>query len=540
MCNNSVHDGLITKDILTSAEKIAGLSFTDKERNQMLKGLNNSRSNYLQLRKTKMDHGISPVLYFNPQLPDIDYSQIQKPIKITNYSDIEIPTNFEDIAYFSLPQLAHLLRNRKISSVELTKLYFRRLKRYNPKLECVITFTEDIALKQAKQADSEIGQGQYRGPLHGIPYGIKDLFAYPGLPTTWGAKPYKDQIINEKATVIQRLEDAGAVMIAKLAMGELGDDNVWFGGKTKSPWNLEKGAGGSSSGSAAATAAGLVGFSIGSETWGSIIHPSDRCGTTGLRPTYGRVSRFGAMTLSWSMDKLGPICRTVEGCAIVFDAIYGPDSKDLTIRDIPFNWDSSQGIDKIRVGYTKTLFEQERPYKEHDDQTLKVLESMGLKLIPIELPDISINTLYIIILAEAATVFEELILSDQDDLLETELSNSFRMARLVPAVEYLKANRLRRIIMEEMAELFTQVDVFLTPTIDHTQNFWTTTSNFLSNLTGHPAVVVPNGFKNDNMPTSITFIGDLYKETETLYVAKAYQDATDFHLRYPNLSINQP
>ncbi|MHA2366260.1 MAG: amidase [Candidatus Hodarchaeales archaeon] len=337
-------ENTITKEILSNAEKIIGLNFSDKQREDMIKGVNSFLSNYKKQREIKFNNNNSPPLYFNPQISAIKYDNMKKPIKISKILNVELPSNFEEISFYSITQLAWLLKNQKITSLELTKLYLKRLKKYDPILKCVITLTDEIALKQAEIADKEISNGKYRGTLHGIPYGIKDAFSYPDIPTTWGALPYKNQIINETATVIKRLEDTGAVLLAKLSMGSLGSDHIWFGGKTPSPWNLGYDAGGSSSGSAAATASGLVGFSLGTETWGSIIQPSDHCGVTGLRPTYGRVSRFGVMTLAWSMDKIGPICRTVEDCAIVFSTIYGPDRKDMAIKDIPFNWDGNQPI----------------------------------------------------------------------------------------------------------------------------------------------------------------------------------------------------
>lgn len=532
----------ITKENLSNAEILFGLEFTNEKREKMLGFLNSFLFNYKKNRKIKLKYDVEPPLYFNPQLPGVNYFIEPKSNNFSKVTNIELPSKIEEVAFYSLTQLSWLLKEQKISSMDLTNIYLQRLKKYNPILECVITFTEDIALKQAEIADNEILEGNYRGPLHGIPYGIKDLFAFPNFPTTWGAEPYKNQVINEKAMIIKRLEQAGAIMIAKLSMGELASDHIWFGGKTKSPWNLEEPAGGSSSGSAAAVSAGLVGFTIGTETWGSIINPSERCGATGLRPTYGRVSRHGVMPLSWTMDKIGPICRTVEDCAIVFNIIHGSDGYDKTVVDMPFNWNVNQSISDIRIGYTKDIFEKVRDSKKYDDETLNIIRKMGVNLIPINLPTISNIALYIIILAEAATFFEELTLTGKDELLvnqsEYGWANEFRSARMIPAVEYLKANRIRRLVMKEMYNIFTNVDVFITPTIDHSNDFWTTTSNFLTNLTGNPAVTVPNGFKENNMPSSITFIGDLYKEAETLRVAKAFQDATEFHKRRPNLFLS--
>ncbi|MHA1994140.1 MAG: amidase [Candidatus Hodarchaeales archaeon] len=525
----------LTEEALFHAEKFAGLEFTHKERDMMLPNLWKFVTNYRQLRDVTLISNHDPPLYFNPQLPGQSYGPKQTPIIFTQVDNVEIPSNIEDIAYYSIIELSWLLKNHKIPSIDLTKMYIDRLRRFDPILKCVINFNEELALKQATQMDEELSTGKYRGVLHGIPYGIKDAFAFPKLPTTWGATPYKDQIINKTATVIKRLENAGAVMIAKLSMGELGGDHIWFGGETKSPWNLEEGAGGSSAGSAAATAAGLVGFSVGTETWGSIVQPSDRCGVTGLRPTYGRVSRHGVMALSWTMDKVGPICRTVEDCAIVFNTILGLDGNDQSLVDFSFNWRPNLNPTNFKIGYTKDLFEKQYETRENDQHVMKILRSIGIDLIPTKLPKISISALYTIILAEAATVFDDLTLSNRDDMLihGKGWANDFRAARMIPAVEYLKANRMRRLIMQQMSEIFSHIDVVITPTIDHSGDFWQTESNFLSNLTGHPAVVIPTGFKQKQLPSSITLIGGLYKEAEILRVAKAFQDLTNFHLRRP-------
>ncbi|RMI25838.1 MAG: amidase, partial [Calditrichaeota bacterium] len=381
------------------------------------------------------------------------------------------------------------------------------------------------------RADAEIAAGKYRGPLHGIPYGAKDLLAVKGYPTTWGAAPYKDQFIDKNATVIKRLEEAGAVLVAKLTMGALAWGDVWFGGKTRNPWNLEQGSSGSSAGSASATAAGLVAFAIGTETWGSIVSPSTRCGTTGLRPTYGRVSRNGAMALSWSMDKIGPICRSVEDCALVFNAIYGPDEEDPTLYDLPFNYDASLDIRKLRIGYLKSEFEKDTLNKPFNDAALQQLQKMGVELIPIELPDYPVWDISFILDAEAAAAFDQLTRSNRDDLLVRQIKNAwpnvFRMSRFIPAVEYINANRIRTILINRMTEIFKKVDVYVTPSFG--------TNLLLTNLTGHPCVVVPNGFKDDGTPVSISFIGNLFGEAETLIVAKRYQDATGFHLKHPEL-----
>jgi Asp-tRNA(Asn)/Glu-tRNA(Gln) amidotransferase A subunit family amidase len=519
----------ITKAMLQDAEKIAGLEFTEAERDLMLEGVNENLEAYEKLRTITINNSVPPAIQFNPILPGMSFQKEKKPIKISKIELLAVPSNLEDLAFLPVTHLSQLIKKRKISSLELTKMYLERLKRYDPKLQCVITFTEDLALKQAQQADKEIASGKYRGPLHGIPWGAKDLLATRGYKTTWGAMTHKDQILDYNATVVDRLEHAGAVLIAKLTMGALAWGDVWFGGMTKNPWNIEQGSSGSSAGPASATAAGLVGFAIGTETYGSIVSPSTRCGVTGLRPTYGRVSRNGAM------DKIGPICRTVEDCALVFDTIFGPDGKDLTVVDLPFNWNANLEVKKLRVGYFKSAFEVERENKQakaNDDAVLDTLRSLGIDLIPIELPDYPIEAMSFILNAEAAAAFDDLTRFNRDDLLVRQIKNAwpnvFRQARLIPAVEYIQANRMRTIVMEAMVKTMSKVDIFVTPSYGGDVLL-------LTNLTGHPVVVVPNGFNEKGSPTSISFIGNLYGEAETLSVARAFQDATDFHLKHPKL-----
>jgi Asp-tRNA(Asn)/Glu-tRNA(Gln) amidotransferase A subunit family amidase len=415
-------------------------------------------------------------------------------------------------------------------------MYLDRLRTYGPKLECVITLTEELALEQARRADEEIAAGRYRGPLHGIPWGAKDLLAVKGYKTTWGAMPFKDQMIDANATVVSKLEEAGAVLVAKLTLGALAWGDVWYGGTTHNPWDYEQGSSGSSAGPAAATAAGLVGFSIGTETWGSIVSPSTRCGTTGLRPTFGRVSRAGAMALSWSMDKIGPICRSVEDCALVLDAIYGPDGLDLSVVDVPFSWDADLDVSRLRVGYVKSAFEEEREeqeeWKRFDQATLDMLSGSGVDLVPIELPDLPIGAMSFILSAEAAAAFDELTRNSGDDLMVRQIRdawpNVFRQSRLIPAVEYIQANRVRTLAMEAMAETMADIDVYVVPS-------FIGSNLLLTNLTGNPCVVLPNGFRESGTPTSISFIGRLFGEAEMLALARAYQQASDFHLKSPAL-----
>jgi Asp-tRNA(Asn)/Glu-tRNA(Gln) amidotransferase A subunit family amidase len=524
--------GKVTSKDIADAEKIIGLHFSGKERKLMAEGLKRNLDSYNEMREVPLDNGVPPALEFNPILPKMPLNK--KPLSFDFDADAEtkMPDRLEDLSFFPVTALARLIRSRKVTAVELTHLYLERLKKYGPKLECVITLTEDLALRQAKRADEEIAAGRYRGPLHGIPWGAKDLLATKGIRTTWGALPYKDQIPDEDATVVKRLEEAGAVLVAKLSMGALAMGDVWFGGKTKNPWNPAQGSSGSSAGSAAATAAGLVAFAIGTETLGSIVSPSTRCGVTGLRPTFGRVSRQGAMALSWSMDKIGPICRTVEDCALVFHALYGPDGKDLTVVDLPFAWDPEADFKKLRIGYLKKDFDRQYRNRENDRATLDVFRSLGVDLIPLELPAFPARALRFILSAEAAAAFDELTRSGKDDLLVRQdrgaWPNIFRGARFIPAVEYIQANRLRTLLMREMAEKIKEIDVFIAPSFGGD-------TLLVTNLTGHPAVVVPNGFDDKGSPTSISFIGKLFEEGKLLLVAKAYQDATEFHLQHPSL-----
>lgn len=527
----------ITKELLDEAEQIAGLEFTDEERELMLEGLNNQLESYEALRKVELANDVPPALYFDPVPAGLTVEVPRRRRRMSRGGMQRRPANLEELAFWPVTRLARLIESGQVSSVELTRMYLARLERYGPKLECVISLTADLALEQARRADAEIAAGRYRGPLHGIPWGAKDLLAVRGYPTTWGAMPFKDQVIDENATVVSRLEEAGAVLVAKLTLGALAWGDVWYGGMTRNPWDYEQGSSGSSAGSASATAAGLVGFAIGTETWGSIVSPCTRCGTTGLRPTFGWVSRAGAMALSWSMDKIGPICRSVEDCALVVEAIYGPDGRDLSVRDIPFTWDAELDVATLRVGFLKSAFEEEREdaaWKTIDEATLVKLAALGVDLVPIELPDLPIEALSFVLSAEASAAFDELTRSNRDDLMVRQVRNAwpnvFRQSRLIPAVEYLQANRVRTLAMRAMAELMSQVDVYVAPSFGGN-------NLLLTNLTGHPCVVLPNGFREEGTPTSITFLGKLYGDAEVLAVAKRFQDATDYHLRQPKLQV---
>lgn len=525
----------ITLSRIKAAEKLIGLTLTKAERKMMLSGLERNLANYQEMREFDLPNQIPMALIFYPvpqgyRSPQELTSPIEPIAKI-----IQMPEKLEDLAFYPVSSLAQLLQAQRITSEQLTRMYIERLKKYGPHLNCIVSLTEDLAISQAKQADEEIAAGKYRGPLHGIPWGAKDLLATRGIKTTWGAMPYKDQVLDEDATVVKRLQEAGAVLVAKLSLGALAMGDVWFEGRTRSPWNLEQGSSGSSAGSASATAAGLVAFAIGTETLGSIVSPSTRCGVTGLRPSYGRVSRYGAMALSWSMDKIGPICRTAEDCALVFHAIMGPDGKDHTILDYPFLWNPSQELKNLKIGYLKEAFGEENRNRENDLATLEVFKSLGIELIPIDLPDMPLGPMRIILNAEAAAAFDELTRTDKDELLvrqnQGSWPNSFRQARFIPAVEYIQANRMRSILIQKMAEVFQDIDVYISPSFGNR-------TLLITNLTGHPTVVVPNGFSEQGSPTSISFVGDLFAEADTLRVAHAYQSASDFHNQHPDLDKN--
>ncbi|MCB0663637.1 MAG: amidase [Saprospiraceae bacterium] len=510
-----------------AALKVAGLEFTGSEIDSALEGIHQNRAAFYSNREVAIPNQVAPTLLFNPLPIGFEISNQQKPVVWSKRSAVKRPDNLEELAFWNVRDLGELIRTRQVSSLELTQLSLKRLKTYDEKLHCVITLTEALALEQARKADEEIAAGKYRGPLHGIPYGAKDLLSVPGYKTTWGATPYKEQVINETATVIQKLEDAGAVLVAKLTLGALAWGDVWFDGKTRNPWNPEEGSSGSSAGSASAVSAGLVPFAIGTETLGSIVSPSTVCGTTGLRPTFGRVSRHGAMALSWTMDKIGPIARTVEDCALVFNVIRGKDPLDPFTMEADFNYDGNRLVKNFKVGYLKSIFERDYPFKRQDSLLLAKLQASGVELIPIELPPLPQITY--ILTVEAAAAFDELTRSGRDDELVRQIKNAwpnvFREARLVPAVEYIQANRLRSLLIEEMDQAISGVDVYLTPS-------WGGPNLTLTNLTGHPQLVFPNGFI-DGKPTSISIVGHLFDEATLLEFGKYVQELGEWHLQRP-------
>lgn len=523
----------VTIDQVKAAEQLYDLQFTPSQEEMMLESLSRQKVTYERLHKISIANNVPPAVLFNPIPVGFVIEQDKKGKKHKlELSKVKarVPANQDELAWYSVRELGELLRTKKITSEQLTRLALARVKKYDPQLHCVITITEDLAIQQARQADDEIRHGRYRGPLHGIPYGAKDLLATKGIRTTWGAKGLEDQMFDEDATVIQRLRDAGAVLVAKMTMGELAQGDVWFGERTRSPWNLEQGSSGSSAGSAAAVAAGLLPFAIGTETLGSIVSPSTRCGTTGLRPTYGRVSRSGAMALSWSMDKIGPICRNVEDCAAVFDAIRGPDGKDQTLYDAAFHYDPKMPLSKVRIGYLKDDFGKAGAFNEQNTAALDQLRKLGANLVPVELPKYPVNDMRFVLSVEAAAAFDEMTRTHKADLLKQQEKgawpNTFRTSQFVPAVEYIQASRLRTQMIQDMQKLMANLDVYVAPTFGGN-------NLVLTNLSGHPCVVVPTGFGKDGMPTTITFMGQLFGEAKALEVAKAYQDSTEWNKKHP-------
>ena len=547
--------GQIAKETLDCAAKVFGLEFGDAEEEAALRGVNRSLESFEALRALAIPLDTEPAVTFRPYLPGKKPRPGATPgaaIRFTAPPPAPRRASVEDLAFFPVTALAPLVKRRDVSSTELTRMYLGRLKKHGPRLNNVVTLTEELALAQAAQADKEIRSGRYRGPLHGIPWGAKDLFATKGIPTTWGAAPFEKQVFDYDATVVERLRDAGSVLVAKLSLGALAQGDRWFRGQTKNPWNPDHpqrgGSSGSSAGPGSATAAGLVGFSLGSETRGSIISPSAANGVVGLRPTYGRVSRHGAMALSWTMDKVGPMCRSVEDCALVFNAIYGPDGRDDTVVDAPFTWNAELPLAKLRIGFIRSEFEpgadgagaaaaggagrgglstaEERAQREAQlrllNGALEVYRKAGSTLEPIDLPGTAIaSTIGFILSTEAAAAFDDLTRSKE--IADPSLGNwpnTFRTHRFVPAVEYIRAQRARTLLMRDMEALMSRIDVFLSPT-------WSASLG-LTNLTGHPAVAVRAGFHN-NAPVMLMLTGRLYDEATLLRVALAYERATDWH-----------
>ncbi len=516
---------------IADAEKMFDLSFTGAKRDSMTGILGDKVKTYRYIHSQNLSNEIPLPLWFNPLLPDMIIPRKQMPVVFNIPKQVNLPADRNLLAFYSISQLASLIKYRKISSEELTRFFLGRLKKYGPILHCTIEITEEIAIRQAKKADADLARGIYRGPLQGIPYGIKDLFAVEDTHTTWGTPPYKNQVINRTSFVAMQLQQAGAVLVAKLSLGELAMDDVWFGGMTRNPWDTSRGSGGSSAGSASATAAGLVPFAIGTETYGSIVDPSMRCGVTGLRPTYGSVARTGGMALAWSSDKIGPICRSAEDAAIVYYYIHGADKKDASSIYSAFNYTGLVDVKKLKIAYISNYMDT-LPANSPENQTLKAVKEMGVQLIPIHFPD-SLHgdeILSLIIGAESAAAFDLLTRSAGDDEMvqqnKDRWPNTFRTSRFVPAVEYINACRIRYKIMEKMDPLIDEYDIIIAPPETGDQLA-------VTNLTGNPSVTLPNGFLPNGLPAGITFIGKHFGEATLLAFSKAYQQQTGFHLKHP-------
>ncbi|MFN6090547.1 MAG: amidase [Cyclobacteriaceae bacterium] len=525
----------INRSDVQSAEKLLGIEFSNREIDTMLTYLSGNRKGYDSMRMVKLKFTTAPALYFDPR-PDHFVPKAragQSDWKLVK--EVSLPETDTQIAFLSVTELSVLIKSGKITSTRLTQIYLDRLKKYKDTLLAVVTITEELALKQAAKADLEIKQGIDRGVLHGIPYGIKDLFSIPGYKTTWGAEPYQNQVIDETASVVKSLDDAGAILVAKLTSGALARGDVWFGGKTKNPWDLKQGASGSSAGSASATSAGLVAFAIGTETLGSIIAPSARCGVTGLRPTFGAVSRDGCMTLSWSMDKAGPIARSAQDCAIIFNVIKGKNNseQDRSVVDYPFSFNPPLTLKGYKIGYFKKLFSKKdsTKVKVNDSISLEKFKELGAVLEEVKMPDsIPFEAFDIILRAEAGASFDELVREHRDRLLSEQTkesrANSLRQSRFISAVEYLQANRHRTVLVEKFNAMIKRYDFIISPTNgEHV--------SLATNLTGHPAITIPNGFDKNNRPTSISLIGNLYDEGPLLEAAYLFQQATGFEEKHP-------
>ena len=535
------NEDVLTIDTINETEKIIGINFTKKQKEQILHDLNSNLNYIQQLRDVQINNSNFPIISSVNKAPTIEKEEGTEVSSLED-SKLVIPKTESEIAFLEIRQLAYLIRTRQLSSLDLTNIYLRRLKRFNSKLNFVITITEELAIKQAKEADQEICRGKYRGLLHGIPYGLKDLFAVEGYKTTWGTEYYKDQVFNYNSTVYNKLTEAGGVLVAKLAMGAFASGEEWYGGITKNPWNTNRTSGGSSSGPASAVASGCIPFALGTETNGSMVSPCHECGTTGFRPSFGQVSRFGAMVMSWSFDKVTPISKSVEDCAIVYSNIIGSDGKDNSVIDPTFSWDYGKSINDINIGYHSRFFEEElmgNPedgnYKNHlikireiSRGVLDFFQDRGKKLTALDF-DIDSKGCGIMLEVEAAAAFDEYTKSHLHDSQEiNSWPKKFRQYRFLPAVDYIKAARYRMEVIKQLEQALKGIDVYIEITWS---NNWTT------NLAGLPIIVMPCGFLYDR-PVSITFVGSFNKEEELFVVANEFQKATRYNKEYPKLIIN--
>jgi Asp-tRNA(Asn)/Glu-tRNA(Gln) amidotransferase A subunit family amidase len=528
-CNlSAVAQDSISKSTVQQASQLIDVKFTEKEIEMMLQDLKDNLVDYKKMHALLLNNNIAMSAAQRLQ-PD---NAIQQKINWQYNKKIQLPSNKNELAFYSIHQLGSLLRNKLISSKELTAFFIERIKKYGDTLECVVSITQDIAMQQAAQADDDFKKGIDRGPLQGIPYGLKDLFAVKGTKTTWGAAPYKEQVIEEDAYVYTRLKEAGAVLIAKFTLGALAMGDYWFGGRTKNPWNLERGSSGSSAGSASATVAGLVPFAIGTETHGSIISPSHTCGATGLRPTFGSISRSGAMTLSWSLDKVGPICRSAEDAATVFSFVHGTDQKDGSAVNAAFNYNPTMDVKKLKIAYAKNFFDK-LDTAAQEWNVLKQLTAAGIALHPMNFPDTEtyqFDMIGIVIGSEAAAAFDAFTRLDMDEQMTRQTRNDwpnyFRQARTIPAVEYINTMRHRSVLMEKTNQAMKEFDVVISPSFGGRQLA-------ITNLTGHPALCMPIGLSKQGTPNSITFLANLFKEEALLSVGKFFQSITSFDEMHP-------
>jgi len=544
----------ITVEMLTEALKLSGVDLGEADRKQMVDSANQNLRRYEELRKIHIPSDVSPPFHFSAIVPGIEVNKTRLPFRLSAAPSVKRPASLEDAAFWPVRHLAELIRTRQVTSLELTEMYLARLHRYNAKLNNVVTFLDDHGRAEAKRADAEIAAGKYKGPLHGIPWGAKDIISVKGYKTTWGSPAFKEQVLDYDASVVELLRDAGAVLIAKLTTGELAAGDNWFGGQTKSPWDPAAGSSGSSAGPASATAAGCVAFGIGSETSGSILSPSARCGLAGLRPTFGRISRYGVMALSWTQDRLGPICRYAEDCAIVMQAIARPDGRDMSVSDIPFNWNAQLDIRKLRVGYIKESFDEltNPAAKANAQQVLDTLRAQGVtRFVPITVPDFTTNVSAIGV--ESAVFFDQHARAGR---MKEARGGGRPNGRLIPAVEYLQSQRIRMMMMTELAKATSGLDVYVVasnntggtpgggrggaqagrggrggepprPQTPPQRHF------AMANLACYPAINMPSGFAENGQPTNVTFFARPFGEMELLALAKAYQDAAQHHVKRP-------
>jgi Asp-tRNA(Asn)/Glu-tRNA(Gln) amidotransferase A subunit family amidase len=534
---SNAQDSAFIKSDLNSVAKVFDLTFSQKELDTLYSDVKDNLYNYKSMHKLTLNNATPLSMWQTPVVPGMKFNTVQQPVKWGSSIQVTLPTNKNDLAFYSIEQLAYLIKNKKITSVALTGFFIERIKNYGDTLQCLISLTEDLALEQARQADAEIATGKYRGLLHGIPYGLKDLFAVKGTKTTWGAEPYKNQVIDEDAYVYTKLKEAGAVLVAKFTLGALAMGDYWYGGRTKNPWNLKYGSSGSSAGSTSATVAGLVPFAIGTETWGSIVSPSTTCGATGLRPTFGTISRSGAMALSYSLDKVGPITRSANDAAIVFHYLHGTDGKDGSAVDMPFNYAPKTNLKTYKIAYAKNYFDKIKDTNRSEFEVLRQFKKMGIELIPINFPDSGVyqfNIMDIVIGAEAGAQFDDMTRSGLDDALtrqtKNDWPNSFRTSRFVPAVEYINAQRHRTILMQKVNDVISQYDAIICPSRGGGNQ------SAITNLTGHPVVCVPTGLDSKwQLPTGISFVGKLFDEGTILNIAHQYQKATGWDEMHPTM-----